>query len=82
MLDQLLEDELLYLADRVNLPVYFLSVLIVRLTYWLVEGEVLLVESLTSSLLFDDEELEELDVLLLESQDPLLKLITVGILFE
>ena len=79
MLDQLLDDELLYLALKVNLPVYFLSVSIVKFTYWLVEGDFLFVESSTSSLLLEDEELE---LLLLEAQVPLLKLILVAILFE
>jgi hypothetical protein len=60
--------------------VYFLSVSIVKLTYWLVEGDFLLVERLILSLL--EEELEEL-VLLLDPQVHLLKLTsTDGILFE
>ena len=62
MLDQLEDEEDLYLADRVNLPVYFLSVLIVKLTYWLVEGDFLLVERSISSLLLD--ELEEVSTLI------------------
>jgi hypothetical protein len=55
MLDQLEDEEDLYLADRVNLPVYLLSVSIVRFTYWLVEGDFLLVESSISSLLLELE---------------------------
>ena len=49
MLDQLEDEEDLYLADKVNLPVYFLSVSIVKLTYWLVEGDFLLVERVIPS---------------------------------
>ena len=58
ILDQLLDEELLYFALKYNLPVYFLSVLTVKFTYWLVVGDFLFVESSISLLdLLDDFQL-------------------------
>jgi hypothetical protein len=77
---QLLDEELLYLAVKYNLPVYFLSVFTVRFTYWLVEGDFLFVESsILSLVLLEDFQLfvhsHEFIVLLVEPHAQFLKLI-------